>query len=371
VKHIKRSIREVVRSSTQDHPGVHRLLIEAETQKERARHTLWSRFPGLVRPKLKKLTIAVTANCNLRCIGCRYGRDYMTGSNLSLDTVRGALSDGREAGAETVRLYGGEPLLHPELPQMVAHAVELGYVTYITTNGILLADKIGDLYAAGLRDVTLGFYGIGGRYDEYVQRPGRYEQLLSAVRSVREQCGPKFRLQLNYLVMRPTVDLETLRAAWELCQEFDMTLHTDLIHYSLPYFIPGRDHELQFREEDRPAVQALTDELVRLKHLEPRRIPESEMSLRSIPDWLFRGPDMRLPCDAYRMVWIGADGSVRLCYVAFDLGNLHERPLAEMLYGQDHRDAARGAFELKCPNCHCERDPRVTKHGPSRRRYGR
>jgi cyclic pyranopterin phosphate synthase len=94
------------------------------------------------------------------------------------------------------------------------------------------------------------------------------------------------------------------------------------------------------------------------------------MSLRSIPDWLYGGPEMKIPCDAYRMVWIGADGSVRLCYVSFELGNLHEQRLSEMLFGEAHRDASRGAFLLKCPNCHCERDNRVVKHGPSRRRYG-
>ena len=94
------------------------------------------------------------------------------------------------------------------------------------------------------------------------------------------------------------------------------------------------------------------------------------MSLRSIPDWLLKGSDMHIPCDVYRMIWIGADGSVKLCYVTFDLGNLHDMSLADMLGSETHIQATRDAFQLQCPNCHCERDHRVTTHAPSRRLYG-
>jgi cyclic pyranopterin phosphate synthase len=116
-------------------------------------------------------------------------------------------------------------------------------------------------------------------------------------------------------------------------------------------------------------LEDLARELVRLKRSDPARIPESEMSLRSIPDWLLSGPAMRIPCDVAKMIWIGADGIVQLCYVTFVLGNLHEKRLKDILYSDAHRCAARDAFQLRCPNCHCERDDRIRKHWASRRRY--
>jgi len=370
MKNASRIARQVARTVTKNAPGLHGALVELDTQKERVRHSLARHFPALIRPKLKKLTIAVTAHCNLRCVGCRYGRDYMSGSSLDKGTVCRALEDGRAGGAEIVRLYGGEPLLHPDLPAMVKHAVKLGYVTYVTTNGMLLDQRIDELFEAGLRDITIGFYGIGDRYDEYVQRENRYARIIDNLTETRKRFGPELRIQLNYLVMRPTIGLDTLEQAWDLCERFNMTLHTDLIHYSLPYFMSGMDHELQFTPADREAVQAFTDRIRRLKRQHPHRIPEPEMSLASIPDWLYKGPEMRIPCDAYRMVWIGADGSVRLCYASFPLGNLNEQSLGKMLGGSIHRKAARGAFVLNCPNCHCERATRIAKHGPSRRAYG-
>ena len=182
---------------------------------------------------------------------------------------------------------------------------------------------------------------------------------------------PDLGLQLNFLVMRPTASLEALEDAWEFALRHDMTFHTDLIHYSLPYFVQGRDGELQFRAEDRPMVERVVARLLELKQAHPRRIPESEVSLRSIPDWLFQGPAMRIPCDVYKMLWIGADWSVKLCYVTFDLGNLHEHRLSEILNSPVHQQAARDAFQLRCPTCHCERDARVRRDLASRIRYSR
>jgi cyclic pyranopterin phosphate synthase len=370
VNHLFGKIKDAARSVSEGRPALRRVLVDIDMRKELVRHAAASLAPSLIRPKLKQMTVAVTARCNLRCVGCLYERGFMQGQELSLAMTRNLLDDGRQAGAEILRLYGGEPLLHPELPAMVEHAVTLGFRTYVTTNAVLLKDRIDGLYRAGLRDATIGFYGVGEAYDGYVQRAGRYERLLEGLAAVRERCGEDFGLQLNYLVMRPTVDLRILHEAWELAERFGMTFHTDLIHYSLPYFVQGRDHELQFRPEDRPAVERLTEELIALQARHPDRFPESPMSLRSIPDWLFKGPEMRVPCDAYRMLWIGADGTVQLCYVCFKLGNLHEKRLSEMLFDERHVEAARGAFQLNCPNCHCERQTRIPKHLKSRLAYG-
>jgi len=370
VSGLGRRARALVRDAVRGRPAVKQALVEAEAWTEMLRHSLAQKLPGLIRPRTRKLTVAITAQCNLRCIGCRYGRDFMPGHQLSLDTVRDLLDDGREGGAEVVRLYGGEPLLHPDLPAMVRHATALGVRPYVTTNGVLLERRLDELFDAGLRDLTLGFYGTGADYDDYVQRAGRFERMERGLALARERYGESLSLQLNFLIMRPSCNEESLAAAWDFARRYDMTFHTDLVHYSLPYFTPGRDGDLQLRPEDRPAAEALAAALVRLKEQDPERIPESLMSLRSIPDWLMLGPDMRVPCDAYNMVWVGADGSVKLCYVTFDLGNLHEKRLRDMLYGPEHRAAARDAFRLNCPNCHCERDNRIKKHHASRRKYG-
>ncbi len=350
-------------------PAIRRRLKALDTAITRHRHTAAATFPILIQPQPRLLTVAITANCNLRCIGCRYGRDFMRGQQLPLNLVVDLLHDAKAAGFQTVRLYGGEPLLHRDLPQMIRVARSLDLNPVITTNALLLGDRIGELYDAGLRALTIGFYGTDGRYDQYVQRPGAYPRLERSIAQVRERYGMQVQMQINYLLAKPSCNLTSLREALAFSKRYQTRLQVDIVHYSLPYFTEGVDRELQFTPADRPRLEEAVHELLRFKEDHPDLYPEPVSSIRSIPDWALKGPDMRVPCTAYRLVWVGADGSVQLCYVTFKLGNLHQTRLRDMLFTEPHRNACRDAFALHCPNCHCERDSRIEADAVSRRQY--
>jgi cyclic pyranopterin phosphate synthase len=332
---------------------------------------MYSSWPSLIRPDPREIYITLTANCNLRCVGCRYGREFMTGSELPLRTVLDLLDDTKALGIGSVRLYGGEPLLHRDLPRIVEHAVGLGLRTWMTTNGILLRQKIDALYAVGLREIAIGSYGTDEAYNGYVQRRDSFAKMEAGVAYTREQYGSSVRLQFGWLLMRPTCSLDALHAAWDFALRYQAPLTINLVHYSLPYFTEGPDRQLAFRPEDRPRLEAVVAELLRLKRERPDMLSETEIGLRSIPDWLLLGPAMRVPCERYRLIWVGANGVVQMCYVTFELGNLHQHRLSELLFTPAHARASREAFQLKCPNCHCAFDARTRRHAPSRRRYGR
>ena len=103
-------------------PGVWNAVLKTDTLLQRATNAAAVHFPSLVRPEPRQLTVAITAQCNLSCTGCRYGRDFMVGSQLSLPIVLDLIDDAKEGGFQEVRLYGGEPLLHRDLPAMVERA---------------------------------------------------------------------------------------------------------------------------------------------------------------------------------------------------------------------------------------------------------
>jgi cyclic pyranopterin phosphate synthase len=253
---------------------------------------------------------------------------------------------------------------------MVEHTVRLGMECYVTTNAVRLGEHIDDLYAAGLRRITVGFYGVGEAYDRYVQRRGRFARVEASIARVRERYGSDVSIRVNWLLMRPTCSVEALDEMLAFAERYDLKVRVDLIHYSLPYFDEGPDRCLQFTAEDEPAIRRVIDALVERRIAQPARFTQSVAAMRSMPDWLVKGPDMRVPCDNYQMLWVGADGTVKLCYVTFELGNLHERRLTDIVFTDAHRRAARDAFQLNCPNCHCELDTRIAKHAPSRARYG-
>ena len=359
----------LLRPVVKDRPNLKKELVQFDDAVTRCTHSVAAHFPSIVRPTPRCLMVAITARCNLRCIGCRYERDFMLGQQLPANVVLDLLHDARDAGFENVRLYGGEPLLHKDLPRMVQTASELGLNPYVTTNALLLGDKIEELYNAGLRAVTIGYYGATKTYDRYVQRNGSFDRFERSIAAVRSRYGMGVAMQINFLLSKPSANLKDLESAWRLALRYRLTFQVDLVHYSLPYFSEGIDRELQFTSDDRPALETFTAALAGMKAAHPDLYPESIQSIYSIADWAIKGPNMRVPCTAYRLIWVGADGTVQLCYVTFKLGNLYKQRLRELLFTDAHYRASRDAFALNCPNCHCERDDRIRSDGASYNSY--
>ena len=89
--------------------------------------------------------IEITERCNLTCPTCFAGSSPQHATMMSMETyqnrLRGLVEGGKQA-ADMIQLSGGEPTVHPLLPEFIEHAYSLGFkkVT-INTNGIKLAQK--------------------------------------------------------------------------------------------------------------------------------------------------------------------------------------------------------------------------------------
>ena len=102
------------------------------------------------------LQIEPTRRCNLNCKICiRPNLNELTAS-LSLKDFRKVLDS---SNFRHVALHGwGEPLLNPELFQMVKYAESQGVSTELTTNGTLLQRNIGTIFASGLSSIAFGIH---------------------------------------------------------------------------------------------------------------------------------------------------------------------------------------------------------------------
>ena len=76
--------------------------------------------------------------CNLSCTGC--GKiQYPTSLLRKQLSVDECLAAAEECGAPVVSIAGGEPLLHPQIRDIVRGLVERRKFVYLCTNAILLA----------------------------------------------------------------------------------------------------------------------------------------------------------------------------------------------------------------------------------------
>src|SRR5271167_4309140 len=87
--------------------------------------------------------------CNLSCTYCNEYDDFS--KPVPLETMKRRVDDLARLGTMIVTFSGGEPLLHPELDDLIAHARKYPIIAAIITNGYLLtADRIQRLNRAGL-----------------------------------------------------------------------------------------------------------------------------------------------------------------------------------------------------------------------------
>lgn len=98
--------------------------------------------------------IAVTNSCNAACDFCNFARGRVTDLRwIDADRFAGALGILHGRGIRYVSFFGGEPLLHPRLEEMIATTVAKGLVPAIITNGWLLPGRLERLANAGLKTV--------------------------------------------------------------------------------------------------------------------------------------------------------------------------------------------------------------------------
>jgi cyclic pyranopterin phosphate synthase len=132
----------------------------------------------LARP-LRNLRLSVTDRCNLRCEYCMPEDEYVwlpREDMLHFEEISTLADLFITLGIDKVRLTGGEPLMRRDLPSLVQMlAVKPGLSDLaLTTNGVLLAEQIDALRAAGLGRVTVSLDTL--RSDRFV-RLTRFDRL--------------------------------------------------------------------------------------------------------------------------------------------------------------------------------------------------
>lgn len=103
---------------------------------------------------VSNLRVSLTPKCNLSCIYCHREGEKDPEASLTAAEIAEVFRVAAGFGIRSIKLTGGEPLLRPDLIEIVK-SVPSGVESSITTNGTLLAGLAADLKQAGLRRVNV------------------------------------------------------------------------------------------------------------------------------------------------------------------------------------------------------------------------
>ncbi len=119
--------------------------------------------------------------CNLACAGCgkiQYPAHILK-QNLSVEDCLKAVD---ECGAPMVSIPGGEPLMHPQIAELVRELVKRRKYIYLCTNAILLKEKIDLFTPSKYLTFSVHMDGQEDHHDFAVCREGVYKDAAEAMR---------------------------------------------------------------------------------------------------------------------------------------------------------------------------------------------
>jgi hopanoid biosynthesis associated radical SAM protein HpnH len=131
--------------------------------------------------------------CNLACAGCgkiQYP-PHILRQHLSPAQCFAAAE---ECGAPIVSIPGGEPLLHPQIAEIVEGLVRRRKYVYICTNALILMEKLDSFHASKYFSINVHLDGQRKFHDRSVGREGVYD---IAVEAIKEAVKKGFRVTTN------------------------------------------------------------------------------------------------------------------------------------------------------------------------------
>lgn len=120
--------------------------------------------------------------CNLACAGC--GKIQYPGHILKQNlTPEQCFQAVDETGVPTVAIPGGEPLMHPQIDEIVAGLVARKKYVYMCTNALLLKEKLHLFTPSKYLTFSVHMDGDKDHHDFSVCKDGGYEIALEAIRA--------------------------------------------------------------------------------------------------------------------------------------------------------------------------------------------
>jgi cyclic pyranopterin phosphate synthase len=163
----------------------------------------------LARP-LRNLRLSVTDRCNLRCQYCMPEKEYVwlpREDMLHFEEINRLVDVFMSLGVNHIRLTGGEPLLRRDLATLVGMLAGKDGLNdlALTSNGILLADQVDALKAAGLRRITVSLDSL--QRDRFMAL-ARFDELTRVKRGIEAASRAFGRLKIDTVVIRGVNDDE-------------------------------------------------------------------------------------------------------------------------------------------------------------------
>ena len=277
--------------------------------------------------------------CNLKCAGCGKIQQPHTllKQRMPVEQAVGAIE---ESGAPMVSVAGGEPLMHPQIDEIVRQLLDRKKIVFLCTNALLLPKHLHKFKPHRNFSWMVHIDGLEERHDVSVSHPGGFQAAVDAIKMAK---AAGFRVMTNTTFFNQDTPQDVIGVLDYLNDE----LGVDNMQLSPGYAYekaPDQEHWLQVEQ---------TRELFRKAFGDGRR---KKWRLNHSPLFLdFLEGKKDLQCTPWGIPSYSLLGWQRPCYL---LADGYAKTYKELIETTDWDNFGRGKDE-RCSNCmaHCGYEP--------------
>ncbi|WP_068815822.1 adenosyl-hopene transferase HpnH [Phormidesmis priestleyi] len=316
------------------------MAIQLQQAIEVGKYLVMQRLKGRKRFPLT-LMLEPLFRCNLACSGCgkiQHPTEILK-QNMTPEQCFAAVE---ECGAPVVAIPGGEPLLHPQIDEIVRGLVARKKFVYLCTNGILLEKSLAKFTPSPYLTFSVHLDGLQELHDKCVDRKGVFDTAIKAIKAAKAN---GFRVTTNTTIFEGA-DPKEMQAFFDFLD----TLNIDGMMVSPGYsyeWAPNQDHFLK-REQTKSLFREI---------LAPMKTGQKKWNFNHNPlflDFLIGEKDYE--CTPWGMPSYSVLGWQKPCYL---LNEGHYTTYKELLAKTDWDQYGRKSGNPSCADCmvHCGYEP--------------
>ncbi len=279
--------------------------------------------------------------CNLACQGCgkiQHPVEILK-QNLSPEDCFKAVE---ECGVPVVSIPGGEPLLHPQIDQIVAGLVARKKFIYLCTNAILLEKSLDKFQPSPYLTFSVHLDGLREDHDRAVDRDGIFDKAIAAIQAAKAK---GFRVTTNTTIFEGAKP-ETVQEFFDFVQSLGIDGMMISPGYSYAW-APDQEHFLK-REQTRALFREI---------LMPWKTGKKQWNFNHNPLFLdFLMGDKDYECTPWGSPSYSVLGWQKPCYL---LNEGYYQSFQELLDKTDWEKYGHKSGNPQCADCmvHCGYEP--------------
>lgn len=291
---------------------------------------------GIKAPRI--IAWEITRSCNLSCAHCRAAAEFgHYAGELSLDQIKSVIDDIVTISNPIIILTGGEPLMRPDIWEIVDYCHEKGAMPVIGTNATMITDDIAATMAEHRIpriSVSIDFPTAEG-HDSFRGEPGCFDQSIEGIKiAKRHGVG----VQINTTVTKLNADrideihdlAESLGVdAFHIFMLVPTGRGSDLLEQELPpeeyervltwAYHRQKTSPLHFKPTDSPHYYRIIRQLAKA---EGKKVTREEYGLDAMTRGCLGG---------ITFCFISHTGDIQPCgYFDMQLGNVKEQPFSQI-----------------------------------------